>query len=74
MKNTLIQILIVLCFYSASGQGTGKPENIEVKTRKADIAFPRDLIKGISILPIEFRTDAIIKGISKVQSDGSKYY
>ncbi len=74
MKNILIQILLVFCFFVAKGQETDKPETIDVKTRKAELAFPGDLIKGISILPIEFRLDAMIKEISKVQFDGSKYY
>jgi hypothetical protein len=53
---------------------TENPENIDIKIKQASNTIPEGLIRGIRLLPIEFRVDAMIKNISKVQFDGNRYY
>ncbi len=46
-----------------------KPENIEIKIRKVNSTSFSELVKRITLLPIEYRPDALIESISKVQTE-----
>ena len=75
MMQKVVYLLIInlMIGFSAIAQ-TGNLENIDIKIRKAGNKIPVELIKGISLLPIEFKPEAMIKRLAKVQFDGSNYY
>ena len=72
-KSACLLITSLIIVFPVFSQ-TSKPENIDIKIRKAGNTFPVEIIKRITLLPIEFKPDAMINRIAKVQFDGTRYY
>jgi len=51
-----------------------KPENIEIRIRKVNSTSFSELVKRITLLPIEYRPDALIQRIGKIEVAGDKFY
>jgi hypothetical protein len=67
---------LVACFLMANPGfcQSGAPDKVEIKIRKVTSTSFSELVKRITLLPIGYRSDAIIQKIDKIQIAGDKFY